>query len=112
MAKQGTPEQLRSYTPEFLDCRDMHHPWKLDTWYRENGEVRRVLVCTRCDTERVDRWTASGERIGSTYHWPEGYKIEGGVDIMDVRLAAMSRATIYASWDAALKAAESKRGKR
>lgn len=106
------PEQFRSYTPEFLDCRDMHHPWQLDTWYRQDGEVRRVLTCPRCDTERVDRWTVNGERIGSSYAYPEGYRLEGGVATEDVRLAAMARATIYSSWDAALKASEKKRGKR
>lgn len=68
-------------TPDdYLDCRDLRHPWA-DASYRVNGgEVERSLVCARCGTVRNDRWTLGGERVGSSYQYAEGYQFVGLLD--------------------------------
>lgn len=90
---------VRNYDDVFLTCRDLRHVWRLVGYYRDNGAVRRLLDCERCGTQRNDRWSQSGERIASSYNYAEQYRMEGGMDAVEVRREAMHRATIYTSED-------------
>ena len=92
-------DALRAYDETFLECRDLRHPWQALGYYRNNGEVRRALVCTRCGMERTDVWSSGGARVGSNYAQPEGYAIRGTehVSYAYVRVEVMRRANVYRS---------------
>jgi hypothetical protein len=100
---------LRGYDEDFLECRygNLGHVWHVVGFYRgDAGEVRRVLRCDRCETERVDRWLRSGERVRSAYTYAEGYKLvtDGRLATVDVRLEVLRRATVYANENQMLQA--------
>lgn len=103
--RPSSTSALDDYPATYLACRDLQHAWEIDSWYREGGEIRRVLLCNRCGTERHDRWTRSAERLNGSYVYADDYMVEGGVDRVDVRLAAMGRARVYASYEEAREAA-------
>lgn len=90
---------VRAYDDVFLTCRDLRHVWRLVGYYREGGTVRRLLDCSRCGTQRNDRWLPNGERVASSYSYAEQYQMQGGMDAWEVRREAMHRATIYNSED-------------
>lgn len=100
-----TAKALRGYDEDFLLCRfgNLGHVWEVVGYYRGagEGEVRRTLVCPRCETERLDRWlSGSGERLPSSYRYPAGYRVEldgDHIGTADVRLEAMRRANVYAN---------------
>jgi hypothetical protein len=45
----------------------------------------------------VDRWTTRGDRLGTSYHWPEGYRVEAETPVTfhDVRMETLKRVTVY-----------------
>ncbi len=96
---------LDGYNEIFLECRDLRHAWKLDSgYYRLGGVVTRKLQCVRCESERTDRRTSTGQRLRSTYKRPKGYKVAGGIKAVDVNLAVLSRVTVYENETAMLEA--------
>lgn len=110
---KGTLVALSDYPEDFITCRDLMHAWKIVAWYREDHEVRRVLECQRCHSERHDRWgPRSGERLGSSYAYEDGYQVPGGVDRADVRLAQMKGAQIFPSWSKAEESLNKRRGRK
>lgn len=77
-------EALADLSPTYLLCRDVHHSWTIVGWTAATGGgVDRTLACSRCGTERVDRWSLSGMRIGSSYRYAEGYQLRGVEDAGD-----------------------------
>jgi hypothetical protein len=101
------------YDGDFLECRrgNLGHAWRAVGFWREaDGVVCRGLICPRCDTERIDRWDrTSGERIGATYKYPNGYYVEADSeghrpDTFDVRREVIRRAKVYANEGAMLAA--------
>ena len=71
-------DALTELEPDFLLCRDVRHPWRIDGYRTaERGTVERMLVCDRCGTERLDRWTLRGERVGHQYRYARGYQLRG-----------------------------------
>lgn len=96
---------LSSYDGDYLLCRDLKHPWSVVGYFRQRGEVRRLLRCPRCEMQRIDRWLPSGERVANQYQAPEGYRIPGGgVTAHDVRRETLSRVTIFENHDDMVKA--------
>ena len=73
---------LKDYDGDYLLCRNVGHHWDVVGYFRAaDGLVCRDLVCSRCGTDRLDRWVrSSGERVGSTYRYAHGYKVETGED--------------------------------
>jgi hypothetical protein len=92
-------QAIENMPDEYLQCRDVKHPWEVVRDYhlvdaeREEGiyprhghnvYVRRLLRCPRCGKKRSDafivatksRWQAL-ERLGSTYEDPPGYGVAG-----------------------------------
>lgn len=108
---------LKSYDDDFLTCRNLGHAWEVVGYYRApDGVVRRSVTCGRCETDRTDSWErSSGVRIGSTYRYAHGYRVETGAGekpgSVDVRLEVIRRASIYAN-EAAMLAAMTDGGGR
>lgn len=92
----------RTYPDRFLDCRALQHRWKVVGYYHAHGEVVRSLMCERCNTDRKDRWSPGGVRLGSSYEYADGYSIHGGgrVSAYEVRHEVLRRVTIYDSPEA------------
>lgn len=84
--------------PEFVQCREMAHRWKIVSPFRlidtdvEDRQprggfrefVERKLQCQRCEMIRADAFSISTRhghtaltKIGSSYSQPEGYAITG-----------------------------------
>lgn len=72
-------ERLGEYDDTFLECRTLLHAWKVIGHYRQEGHVRRSLVCMRCGTSGTDIWRPQdARRIRRKYsEYPEGYRISG-----------------------------------
>jgi hypothetical protein len=93
-------DALLDLDEEFLLCRDLHHSWPrrgADYTAVGGGEVERVLVCQTCGTERVDRWTLSGQRVGARYYYPDGYQfrnVDGATDRGAMRREVLRRAGV------------------
>lgn len=97
-------ELLKSYRDAYLECRAMRHAWRLVGWCRgSDGQPNRVLICTRCETERRDWWTHFGG-AQRQYTYPTDYRLEtggsggNGVAYQDLWTESIRRApTIYES---------------
>lgn len=89
-----------SYPDKFLECRSIGHQWNLIGFYHAYGEIVRALHCPRCNTDRHDRWTPGGSRLGNTYTYSAGYAIgNGGASKFEVRQETLRRVTVYDSAD-------------
>jgi hypothetical protein len=95
---------LKDYDGDYLLCRNVGHHWDVVGYFRAaDGLVCRDLVCSRCGTDRRDRWLrSSGERVGSFYRYAHGYKVETDTpeerpNATDVRSEVIRRAKIYAN---------------
>jgi hypothetical protein len=70
----------------YLQCRDLGHLWRPYTasWESQERAYRRVLVCTRCTTERT-QWVSANGHIshGNAYAYPDGYSAPAGTGRMD-----------------------------
>lgn len=92
-----------SYPDRFLECRAVQHRWKVIGYYHAQGEIIRSLTCERCGTDRHDRWTPGGSRLGSSYEHAEGYLIKTGdrpLRAFEVRHEVLNRVTVYDSVEA------------
>jgi hypothetical protein len=89
-------QRLRAYAAEYLDCRNLGHVWHTIGFFQGEGVIKRRLSCSRCETERTDRWEHDGSRRAGSYNYAEGYRLEGMQPATtQVRLELMRRATIY-----------------
>lgn len=94
---RNAKEALSTQTDEFLECRDLRHPWTAVGMFYVGKEIHRKLVCARCETEAVDRWTPKGGRINRQYKYPQGYQAHVGIRIkpVDVRREVLTRVPVY-----------------
>lgn len=89
-----------SYPDRFLECRSIGHQWQLVGYYHAYGEIVRSLHCPRCNTDRHDRWTRGGARLGNNYTYTDGYGISGGgVTKHEVRQETLRRVHVFDSAD-------------
>lgn len=90
---------LHGYEEVYLECRDLRHPWAVQGYFSEAGQIKRRLSCGRCGTTRTDIWDPSGGRIGGRYQYPEGYTQKGVGQIapVEIRREVLSRVKVYAS---------------
>ena len=91
---EGRPEPVSTVS---FDCRDIRHLWqrgKDEILARNNAKVRlvslqRTLTCSRCGTERIDRYVISKmhvEKYYTRYVYPKGYTVKGGFTTEQARL--------------------------
>lgn len=111
--KKAATEALHETSDEFLECRDLHHPWEVVGCYYVGNEVHRKLFCRRCETEATDRWTGRGERIRRGYKYPEGYKTKGiRITPLLVRREVLQRVEVYRDEEALLNSLMTPKRKR
>lgn len=88
----------RELRTDFLQCRDFGHSWRPHTarWDNEAHAYRTQLRCSRCRTIRV-RWIGrTGQQLGASYDYADGYMVKGvgrltGTDRDALRLASVLR---------------------
>lgn len=77
---------LMELPDEWVMCRDMRHAWGVkENFHVTQGgkrlqEIERVLICSRCETLRVETYnlTRSGmEKVRQHYEYPDHYQIKG-----------------------------------
>lgn len=98
--KREAAEALHVSSEEYLECRDLRHPWKVQGLFFVGTEIHRRLVCPRCKTVATDRWTPKGERIARQYQYPKGYQAKGvRIRPIDVRKEVLQRVDVYDNED-------------
>lgn len=99
--KREAKETLSVLPQEYLDCRDLRHPWKVQGLFYVGPEIHRRLVCPRCKTVATDRWTPRGDRIARSYSYPKGYEAKGvRIRPIDVRKEVLTnRVDVYDTED-------------
>lgn len=95
---KSVQKALADYDDDFIECRDLRHPWQVVGYFRNGGMVSRRLQCQRCPTVRIDVWSRSGQRVDSHYVYPPGYQIHGTgghVSPEMIRKEVMKRVDIF-----------------
>jgi hypothetical protein len=98
VAIEGRPEPVSSVS---FECRDIRHLWqrgKDEILARNNDKMRlvslqRTLDCSRCGTQRIDRYVISRmhvEKYYTRYVYPKGYQIKGGFTTEEARIVLFS----------------------
>jgi len=69
----------KRYPDTMLACRDMGHDWRpIEAAWLQNGNIERVLGCTRCEAKRVQYLDKNGYIVkGGGYNYPDGYQMKG-----------------------------------
>lgn len=80
-------DALQHLPEQWVMCRDMRHAWRVMNDFhvtksdrRIAQEIRRELVCMRCETVRVEAYHQSRfglEKVAQGYRYPEHYQIKG-----------------------------------
>lgn len=99
---------------KYTTCRHYLHAWDHDKWLlftgvkkkgqRPTKELHEELVCLRCGTVRVDRYSPrSFERIGRSYYYPDDYIMSDGSrykkhDYSEVHLSSGIRKAVKIEW--------------
>lgn len=86
------------YPQQFLDCRDLRHPWKTVGFYHQGGDIVRSLMCPQCNSSAYDTWSpGANRRKPRRYDYADGYRIGGGarVSMQEVREEVLNRVTVY-----------------
>lgn len=77
-----------------IHCRDYGHSWAPHTAQRLGRGFDQILRCTRCTTERHRVLDRFGDVVTNSYHYAEGYLVEGlgrlnGTDRGTLRIASI-----------------------
>jgi hypothetical protein len=77
----------------FIECRDLGHVWRPSRAWWENAEreYRRVMICTRCSTERTQAVSSSGLVLSGHYTYADGYAKPAGTGNYDTNERAALR---------------------
>jgi hypothetical protein len=90
-------QMLKEYPDEHIFCRDSGHHWKSLTASRNaDGTIRRVMVCTTCQSHRNQTLDRDGYILASNYSYEAGYIVPGlgrwtGARRAAARLASVMR---------------------
>lgn len=70
---------LQDLPDNFLQCRDIRHQWKVNGDYTpDKNVISRSIICTRCQAERMDTYSAKTfDKISTQYRYPANYQIKG-----------------------------------
>lgn len=91
---------LTAVKDDFVTCRVRRHRWEAveddKNVYRDYQSsvavARFASKCDRCGTIRYEAWNRlTGEILFATYVYPDGYRIEGGARLFNVRKEYMDR---------------------
>lgn len=84
---QDLANALTELPDNWIMCRDMRHAWKTHEDFHvaqvsgsKVGEVRRILICMRCETLRIEKYhlaTWGLEKYSQHYAYPDNYQIHG-----------------------------------
>lgn len=76
-------------------CRDLRHAWEHvsdeiteKSKRRQVISFKRILECTRCQTQRIDEFKVVGTtlvRRKTKYDYPEGYGLPKGMTLNEIR---------------------------
>lgn len=77
-----------------VHCRDFGHSWVPHTAARVGRGYEVIVRCTRCDTTRHRVLDRFGEVLTNSYHYADGYLVEGlgrlnGTDRGTLRIASI-----------------------
>lgn len=79
-------EALQELPDNWIMCRDMRHAWTVEQDFhvvkvqKKASEIKRVLTCMRCSTERIETYHATDwglEKLRQHYSYPDHYQIHG-----------------------------------
>lgn len=88
-AAKALSEGLQRLPDNWIMCRDMRHAWSVEENFhvepsqsvgRKLQAVRRVLVCMRCETRRVEHYLAGRyglDKDSQHYIYPADYQLPG-----------------------------------
>lgn len=80
---------LTKLPDNWMACRDMRHAWSVEEEFhvepsqvigRKIQSIRRILVCMRCETRRIENYVAGRyglDKVGQHYVYPNDYQIPG-----------------------------------
>jgi hypothetical protein len=82
MADRKTAQKItdiaKKYPERLLACRDQGHSWEpIEATWLQDGNIERILGCTRCETRRVQYLDKRGYVIGGHYEYADGYQMKG-----------------------------------
>ena len=85
-AAKRLADRLKEAPDAWVACRDMMHAWATLNDFHVSGrhgkvlEIRRDLVCMRCETVRHEDYDATKaglEKVRQSYTYPRGYQFPG-----------------------------------
>lgn len=88
-AARDLAKGLTKLPDNWVMCRDMRHAWSIEHDFfvepsqvvgRKIESIRRELVCMRCGTMRIERYTKGKyglDKVGQHYQYPDHYQIPG-----------------------------------
>ena len=83
---------------EYVQCRELGHPWQPHTAQRLDYGFERTLLCPRCTAEKRQTLDSRGHQVGAPkIEYPEGYLNTPGHGRIDgtgrdaIRLASITR---------------------
>lgn len=77
---------------EFRPCRTYQHAWDPTTVKQDGRHLVQGLICLRCKTIRKQKIDSrTGERLGNSYEYPDGYVLPGGGGALSARERGMLR---------------------
>ncbi len=80
-AKQTEPKRknVADVPDEFLDCRDLGHAWARPRVVEDKKfrHYTRLVVCSRCATERIQVISLAGMLVATSYRYATGYLLNG-----------------------------------
>lgn len=82
MTQRKKTQQLndiaKRYPEEYLACRDHGHSWQpKEAAWLQDGNIERVLECSRCHADRVQVMDKHGYILGGHYTYSDGYAMVG-----------------------------------
>lgn len=93
---QRIKDVAKQYPDGYTECRTIGHGWKsLEAGWLKDGNIERVLGCTRCEARRIQVLNKQGYLIHSHYNYPDGYAMKG-VGRLDADGRAILRITSVA----------------
>lgn len=97
-SKRNAVSSFAAELPDaYLQCRDYGHSWSAYTasWIASSREWNRVLVCGRCQGQRVEYLSgATAVKLRRHYVMPEDYAAPRGLGQLDSEGRALLRLTL------------------
>jgi hypothetical protein len=86
-ARHALSEALSGVPENWLLCRGIRHSWDVIQDFHVTAkegrvvhEIQRTLECSRCETQRIEKFVVTRDgldKTGQKYEYPEGYQFKG-----------------------------------